>query len=153
MRKSKNEEREIRELESKHNIEIQELKIKLDERLEELDYYKTKTEKLDAENTSLRVGKGDNKKMREMENEIQLLKAQLEEMKTSGGQSTISTGPGNQDLRVKKNLTQDEQIQLQRELQQLDLIVKGYMDENQKSMRKQRTLEEQLKQLTEKSST
>jgi len=36
-------------------------------------------------------------------------------------------------------------MQLQRELQQLDLIVKGYMDENQKAMKKMRDLEEQLK--------
>jgi hypothetical protein len=36
-------------------------------------------------------------------------------------------------------------MQLQRELQQLDLIVKGYMDENQKAMRKMRDLEDQLK--------
>lgn len=50
------------------------------------------------------------------------------------------------DLRnIKKQLSQDEQMQLQREILQLDLIVKGYMDENQKSMRKQRSLEEQVK--------
>ena len=40
-------------------------------------------------------------------------------------------------------------MQLQREIVQLDLIVKGYMDENQKSMRKQRTLEDQLKSQAE----
>ena len=74
MRKSKNEEREQREMERKHYLEIEELKIKMDERMEEIDYFKSKTEKLEVENNSLRIGKGDNKKMREMENELQLLK-------------------------------------------------------------------------------
>lgn len=70
MRKSKNDEREQRELERKHYLEIEELKIKMDERLEELDYYKTKTDKLEAENNSIRIGKGDNKRVRELENEV-----------------------------------------------------------------------------------
>ena len=41
---------------------------------EELDYYKTKCEKLETDNSSLRTGKGDNKRMRELENEIEMLK-------------------------------------------------------------------------------
>jgi len=43
----------------------------------------------------------------------------------------MSVNTGNMDLRnIKKQLSQDEQMQLQREILQLDLIVKGYMDEN-----------------------
>lgn len=59
---------------------------------------------------------------------------------------SMSINTGNMDLRnIKKQLSQDEQMQLQREMVQLDLIVKGYMDENQKAMRKQKSLEEQVK--------
>lgn len=44
---------------------------------------------------------------------------------------SMSINTGNMDLRnIKKQLSQDEQMQLQREMVQLDLIVKGYMDEN-----------------------
>ena len=31
---------------------------------------------------------------------------------------------------IKNNLTSDEQIQIQRELQQLDMIIKSYQDDN-----------------------
>lgn len=41
------------------------------------------------------------------------------------------------DLRnIKKSLTPDEQVQLQREILQLDLMLKGYEGENQKLIRK-----------------
>lgn len=58
----------------------------------------------------------------------------------------IQSLAGNADLRnIKKQLSQDEQMQLQRELAQLDMIVKGYMEENQKAMRKLHDVEAQLK--------
>ena len=44
-----------------------------------------KIDKLDSENTQLRLGKGDNKKMKELENEIDFLKLQLEEAGKSDG--------------------------------------------------------------------
>ena len=45
----------------------------------------------------------------------------------------MSAGARNMDLRnVKKQLTPDEQLQLQREINQLDLMLKGYETENQK---------------------
>ena len=85
-----------------------------------------------------------------------MLKVQLEDLKASGtgqpslGGAGISSGQTNGDLRnIKKQLTTDEQVQLQREIIQLDMIVKGYMDENQKSMRKQKDLEIQVKSQTE----
>ena len=50
------------------------------------------------------------------------------------------------DLRnIKNQLTSDEQIQLQREIMQLDMIVKGYMDENAKAMKRLRDVEVKLK--------
>lgn len=50
----------------------------------------------------------------------------------------------------KKNLSPDEQVQIQRELSQLDMIVKGYMDENAKAMKKVRDLEAKVKSETAK---
>jgi hypothetical protein len=43
----------------------------------DVDYYKTKTEKLEVENSQLRVKQSDNKRIRELENELELLKDQL----------------------------------------------------------------------------
>ena len=148
MRRSKNEDRGAYELKREHQIQYDALKHKLTEKDEETDYYKTKCEKLEAENGQLRTGKGDNKKLRELENELELTKVQLREAENGGGGPSLA-GASNaasvagQDLRnVKKQLSSEEQMQLQRELQQLDLIVKGYMDENQKAMRKLRDLED-----------
>ena len=78
-----------------------------------------------------RTGRGDNKRQKELENEIEFLKVQLEDAKSGGGTQSAQFNTGNMDLRnIKKQLSQDEQVQLQREIVQLDLIVKGYMDEN-----------------------
>ena len=51
---------------------------------------------------------------------------------------------------MKKNLNTDEQLQLQREINQLDLILKGYENENQKLMKKDRSLNEEVKELNAK---
>ena len=51
---------------------------------------------------------------------------------------------------LKKNLTPDEQLQLQREINQLDLMLKGYENENQKLMKKDRSLNEEVKDLNAK---
>jgi hypothetical protein len=76
-----------------------------------------------------------------LENEVELLKMQL---KQSGGEQSVDNK--NIDLRdFKKQLSPDEQVQLQRELQQLDIIIKGYMDENAKAMRKVRDVEHRIK--------
>ena len=49
MRREKNEEREIFEMKSKHSLEKEELQTKLDDMAEELDYYKSKADKLEIE--------------------------------------------------------------------------------------------------------
>ena len=83
---------------------------------------------------------------------MEFLKVQLAEAQRSGGgQSTLSAGAKNMDLRnLKKNLTPDEQLQLQREINQLDLMLKGYENENQKLMKKDRSLNEEVKDLNAK---
>lgn len=103
----------------------------MDEKDEEIDYQRSKMEKMEVENHQLRTGRGDNKRQKELENEVEFLKVQLEDAKSSGGTQSVQFNTGNMDLRnIKKQLSQDEQVQLQREIVQLDLIVKGYMDEN-----------------------
>lgn len=62
VRRAKNEERETFELKRKHRIEFDEQQAKLDETAEEVDYYKSKCDKLEIENGSLRSGKNDNKR-------------------------------------------------------------------------------------------
>ena len=67
-----------------HQLQIEELKSEILKGKEEIDYLSQKTEKLDQENTSLRLGKGDNKRMKELENEVDLLKMQLEDASKQG---------------------------------------------------------------------
>lgn len=43
----------------------------------DLDYFKTKCEKLEVDNGLLRVKQNDNKRIRELENEVEVLKDQL----------------------------------------------------------------------------
>lgn len=75
MRRANQENRDLYETKRLNAIEVDEVKNKMDAKEEECDYYKSKCEKLEAENQSLRTGKGDNKKVRELENEIEMLKS------------------------------------------------------------------------------
>lgn len=91
-------------------MKLEEAKQRTEELESDLDYYKTKSEKLEAENNKLRLSKGDNKRIRELENELELLK---EESSKKGG--SFSGGPSaqssNLDLRnIKKSLSPDEQV-------------------------------------------
>lgn len=54
MRRSKNEERGTYELKRKHQLESDEIKGKMDEMTEELDYFKQKVDKLEVENMQQR---------------------------------------------------------------------------------------------------
>lgn len=84
---------------------------------EEVDYLTKKIEKLDSENTSLRLGKGDNKRIKELENEIDFLKLQLEDAANNGANITLDkTNPNKFGRNIKKELNLDEQRQLQVEI-------------------------------------
>ena len=74
-RRAKNEEREINELKRTHALDLDEVKAKLTESEEQIHYYKSKVDKIEVENRQLRLGKGDNKRMKELENEVEFLKA------------------------------------------------------------------------------
>lgn len=112
MRRTKDESRELYELKRNHDIELLEIKNKIDDKDEENEYFKKKIERLETDNQQLRVGKGDSKKMRELENQVHTLQAQLQEA-GKGGASSIQAPSSNMDLRnVKKTLSQDEQMSL-----------------------------------------
>ena len=139
MRRSKNEERALYELKRKNEMEIDEMKSRLDEQAEEVDYYKTKVEKLEADNFQLKQDKPENKRVRELENEIELLKNQLRNDDSNFEAQVQKQNKPGDNIRldnIKKNLSPDEQIQIQRELLQLDKILKGYQEENFKSVKK-----------------
>lgn len=86
--------------------------------------------------------------MKELENEVDLLKMQLEDAGKQGQQTkSQSSNAAKFGQNIKKDLNQDEQRQLQIEIQQLDQIVKGYQDENIKAVSKQKDLESTLNQL------
>lgn len=50
----------------------------------------------------------------------------------------------------KEQLTKEEAIKLQREVQQLDLMLKGYQEENEKQVLKNKALERDMKALNDK---
>ena len=48
--------------------------MKIGEFENDADYFKTKIDKLEVENKQLRMGSGDNKRMRELNNECEMLR-------------------------------------------------------------------------------
>ena len=46
----------------------------MDEQSEELDYYTSKVQKLETENKGMRLGKDQNKRVKELEDEVETLK-------------------------------------------------------------------------------
>ena len=50
----------------------------------------------------------------------------------------------------KEQLTKEEAIKLQREVQQLDLMLRGYQEENEKQVFKNKSLERDIKTIQEK---
>ncbi len=75
MRRSKNEERTTYEVKRQHMLEIDELQKKLDDQKEELDYYMQKVTKIEAENASLRLGKDQFTRIKELEDQVEELKS------------------------------------------------------------------------------
>lgn len=144
-RRSKQDEREVYELKRVHAIEKEELQKKLDEKTEELDYYTQKSTKLESDNRNLRVlgvaqssNKESNQKMQALEDEIVVLKSQL-----SSNQQILQE---NINLKnIKNDLSKEEQVKLQKELQQLEIMVRGYQDDSEKSLQKIKSLETTLK--------
>jgi hypothetical protein len=50
----------------------------------------------------------------------------------------------------KEQLTKEEAIKLQREVQQLDLMLRGYQEENEKQVFKNKSLERDIKNIQDK---
>lgn len=141
MRHSKNEDREMYELKRMHAIEKDEVTRKVEEAQEEIDYYQKKVAKIEAENKSLRVGSDSGRRVKELEEEVGALKQQV------SVQARIEV---KQQAFQSKELTKEEQIKLQREVQQLDIMLKGYQEESERTLAKQRNFERDIKGLQEK---
>ena len=102
-------------------IEKEDLQQKVQQQQEEIDYFIQKVAKIEAENKSLRLDKDQNKKIKELEEQIDVLKSQVQTTKFSFQKSDAPLAKG-----VQKELSKDEQLKLQREVQQLELMLKGY---------------------------
>lgn len=76
-RQSKQEERETYELKRQHMLEKEEMARLVEDSKEQVDYYAQKVAKLEAENASLRLGRDANKRVKELEEEVEALKVQL----------------------------------------------------------------------------
>lgn len=108
MRRSVNENRTLYDAKREHAIQIDTLDNKLRQANEELDYYKQKLTKIEAQNHELRTtgGSGDSKRVRELENEVEILRSQVKEL---GGNSAGKLDNKNMDFKdFKKQLSQDE---------------------------------------------
>jgi hypothetical protein len=141
MRQAKGEHREQYELKRMHAIEKDEMARKIEDFKEEVDYYQQKVARIETENRGLRAGNDNAKRIRELEEENSQLKQQLSthtriEAKTSSFQS--------------KELSKEEQVKLQREVQQMDLMLKGYQEESEKQLAKHKNLEREMKLVQEK---
>ena len=66
LRRNKDSERSQYELKRAHQLDLEEKKNEIIKLKEEVDYSTNKIDKLETENTSLRMGKGDNKRMKEL---------------------------------------------------------------------------------------
>ncbi len=141
MRRSKNEDREIYEVKRMHAIEKEEIARKVEEAQEEVDYYQKKVAKIEAENRALRVGSDSGRRVKELEEEVAALKQQV---------SVQARVEVKQQAFQAKELSKEEQVKMQRELQQLDLMLKGYQEESERTLAKQRNFEREIKGLQEK---
>jgi hypothetical protein len=56
-------------------LEREELQKKISDQQEEIDYFNQKVTKIEVENRSLRLGKDQNKKIKELEEQVELLRA------------------------------------------------------------------------------
>lgn len=138
-RQSKQDDRAAYEAMREHMIQREELQQKAKLMQEELDYFSQKVAKLEAENTSLRLDKDANKRVKELEEQVEQLKSAN---RFSFQPQTVQKGG--------KDLSKEEQQKLQREVQQLELMLKGYQEESEKSLVRIKTLEREAKQSAEK---
>lgn len=76
-RRGKGEEREILDLRREHAIQLDELKQKLDEKIDENDYLNEKVAKLEVMNKDLRLSKDPKAEMKKLENELEYLRQQV----------------------------------------------------------------------------
>ena len=125
-----------------HAIALEELKRAAEEKAEENDYLNEKVLKLQEENKQLILKKDNKSEQRKLEQEVAFLKAQLEQVENTTKTKTSDFS----DKVVKKDLSPAQQIELQKEVAQLQRIVDGANEENQRADAKIRDLTHQLKQ-------
>ena len=77
-RQSKSEEREVYEVRRQAQIERELLQKQLEDAKEEIDYFQKKVAKIEAENKGLRLNSDNHKRQRELEEEFERLKAQVQ---------------------------------------------------------------------------
>eukprot|EP00347_Sterkiella_histriomuscorum_P002106 403369452 len=140
---SKQEDRDNLDLKRQHMLEREELKQKISEHEDEIHYLTSKVNTIENENKKLRLGNDSNKRIKELEDQVQVLQSQVA--------SSSRLQQENINLKnIKNDLSKEDQVKLQRELQQLELMVKGYQEENEKSVQRCKQLENQLKLTNEK---
>ena len=124
--RGKQEERTILDIKHEHAIALEELKSKNDENSEEISYLNEKVLKLQDENKNLKVNKDSKNAQRELEQKVAHLTAQLEQVENQTKYKTAEFS----SAAVKKDLSPIEQMNLQKENEQLKRIVDGANEEN-----------------------
>ena len=74
------------------------------------------------------MGKDQSKRIKELEDQVEMLK--------STSNKYVSTIPKEEIRGIQKELSKEEQMKLQREVQQLDMMLRGYQEDNEKHISK-----------------
>ncbi len=74
------------------------------------------------------MGKDQSKRIKELEDQVEILK--------STSNKYISAIPKEEIRGIQKELSKEEQMKLQREVQQLDMMLRGYQEDNEKHISK-----------------
>lgn len=122
-RESKNETRKVAEMKVKYDIELDNLKMEIKEKLEEIEYLKKKCDLLEKENNKLSLNKITaieiNEKIRELQNENFIIHEKLNETKNELDNAE------NEKAKLEKKL----------EILQVELLQKQiFIDENNKNI-------------------
>lgn len=124
--RGKQEDRMVLDLKHEHAVALEELKQSNDEKAEEINYLNEKVLKLQDENKNLKVNKDTKNAQRELEQKVAHLTAQLEQVENQTKYKTAEFSSAT----VKKDLSPIEQMNLQKENEQLKRIVDGANEEN-----------------------
>ena len=124
--RGKQEERSLVDLKREHSLAIEQIKQTAAEQLEEIDYLKEKVIKLETKNKELYMMKDSKDEMKTLENKVELLQAQVDKYENQN-RDVRSAGDGS----IRANLSAQEQVTLQKQLNQYARMIDTLNTDNE----------------------